>query len=67
MHKLIDTMVDEYFPPIYDLETKLNAIEDNTKKESIAELIDQLFDLRNDLSKMSTYHFTDARFIVSND
>ena len=51
MHKLIDTMVDEYFPPIYELETKLNAIEDNTKKESIAELIDQLFDLRNDLSK----------------
>ena len=51
MHRLIDTMVDEYFPPIYELENKLNAIEDNTKKESIAELIDQLFDLRNDLSK----------------
>ena len=52
MHKLIDTMVDEYFPPVYELEDKLNSIEDNTKNETIAELIDQLFDLRNDLSKL---------------
>lgn len=52
MHKLIDTMVDEYFPPAYELEDKLNSIEDNTKNETIAELIDQLFDLRNELSKL---------------
>lgn len=52
MHKLIDKLVDEYFPPIYELESKLNAIEDNTKNESIADLIDQLFDLRSDLSKL---------------
>lgn len=51
MHKLIDKIVDEYFPPVYELENKLDAIEDNTKHESIAELIDQLFDLRSDLSK----------------
>lgn len=51
VHKLIDKIVDEYFPPVYELENKLNAIEDNTKNESIAELIDQLFDLRSDLSK----------------
>lgn len=52
MHKLIDKMVDEYFPPVYELEDKLNSIEDNTKNETIRELIDQLFDLRNDLSKL---------------
>ena len=52
MHKLIDKMVDEYFPPVYELENKLNAIEDNTKNESIADLIDQLFDLRSDLSRL---------------
>lgn len=51
MHKIIDKMVDEYFPPVYELENKLNAIEDNTKNESIADLIAQLFDLRSDLSK----------------
>ena len=60
MHKLIDKMVDEYFPPVYELENILDAIEDNTKNESIADLIDQLFDLRADLSKIATYDFTDA-------
>lgn len=52
MHKLIDGIVDEYFPPVYELENQLNAIEDNTKNESTADLIDQLFDLRSDLSKL---------------
>ncbi len=52
MHKLIDKMVDEYFPPVYELENILDAIEDNTKNESIADLIDQLFDLRADLSRL---------------
>lgn len=52
MHRLIDKLVDKYFPPVYELENKLNAIEDNTDNESIADLIDQLFDLRSDLSKL---------------
>ena len=52
MHKLIDKMVDEYFSPVYELENILDAIEDNTKNESIADLIDQLFDLRADLSRL---------------
>lgn len=52
MHGLIDRIVDEYFPTIYRLENKLNTIEDNTMNESIADLIDQLFDLRADLSKL---------------
>lgn len=52
MHTLIDKMVDEYFPIVYKIEEELNTIEDNTKGESIGELMDQLFDLRAELSKM---------------
>lgn len=52
MHGLIDRVVDEYFPTMYRLENKLNIIEDNTQNEAIADLIDQLFDLRADLSKL---------------
>lgn len=52
MHTLIDKMVDEYFPLVYKIEEELNTIEDNTKNESIGELMEQLFDLRAELSKM---------------
>ncbi|MDQ0217274.1 magnesium transporter [Peribacillus cavernae] len=52
MHTLIDKMVDEYFPLIYQIEGELNTIEDNTKDESIGQLMDRLFDLRAELSKM---------------
>lgn len=52
MHGLIDRVVDEYFPPIYSVENKLNTIEDNTKNEAVADLMDELFDLRADLSTL---------------
>ncbi|SFC03108.1 magnesium transporter [Bacillus sp. OV322] len=52
MHSLIDKTVDEYFPPVYKMETELNEIEDNTKNDTVSELMDQLFDLRADLSKL---------------
>ncbi|MFJ8244170.1 magnesium/cobalt transporter CorA [Peribacillus asahii] len=52
MHGLIDYIVDEYYPTVYSIENQLNQIEDNTENETIAELIDQLFDLRSDLSKL---------------
>nr|WP_233522631.1 magnesium/cobalt transporter CorA [Peribacillus glennii] len=52
MHTLIDKMVDEYFPHVYRIEEELNTIEDNTENESIGELMEQLFDLRAELSKL---------------
>lgn len=52
MHRLIDKVVDEFFPPVYKMESELNSIEDNTEDETISELMDQLFDLRTDLSKL---------------
>ncbi|PLT34386.1 magnesium/cobalt transporter CorA [Bacillus sp. V5-8f] len=52
VHTLIDKMVDEYFPHVYRIEEELNTIEDNTENESIGELMEQLFDLRAELSKL---------------
>ncbi|WP_110929239.1 magnesium/cobalt transporter CorA [Bacillus massiliglaciei] len=52
MHHLIDEVVDQYFPQVYEIESRLNELEDNTKNISVAELIDQLFDLRSDLSRL---------------
>jgi magnesium transporter len=52
MHNLIDKIVDEYFPLVYKMEEELNIIEDNTENETVSELMDQLFDLRAELSKM---------------
>ncbi|MFJ5622289.1 magnesium/cobalt transporter CorA [Peribacillus loiseleuriae] len=52
MHGLIDKLVDEYFPLVYRIEEELNWIEDNTKNETIAELIERLFDLRAEMSTL---------------
>lgn len=52
MHRLIDRIVDEFFPPVYKIESELNSIEDNTQDDTISELMDQLFDLRTDLSRI---------------
>ncbi|MBA9025053.1 magnesium transporter [Peribacillus huizhouensis] len=52
MHGLIDKLVDEYFPLVYRIEEELNWIEDNTKNETIAELIERLFDLRAEMSAL---------------
>jgi magnesium transporter len=52
MHSVIDKLVDEYFPLVYQLEDQLNSIEDNTENETVQMLIDNLFDIRADLSKL---------------
>ncbi len=46
LHKLIDKVVDEYFPKAYDIEERLNALEENADLLSIKELINHLYDLR---------------------
>ncbi|AXN41868.1 magnesium and cobalt transport protein CorA [Peribacillus butanolivorans] len=52
MHRLIDRIVDEFFPPVYKMESELSSIEDNTENETITDLMDQLFDLRTDMSRL---------------
>lgn len=52
LHKIVDKLVDDYFPPVYRLEDVLNDMEENTKNETIDELMRQLFDVRSDLNKI---------------
>ncbi|MFJ7752129.1 magnesium/cobalt transporter CorA [Peribacillus muralis] len=52
MHRIIDRIVDEFFPPVYKMESDLGVIEDNTDNETINDLMDQLFDLRTDMSRL---------------
>ncbi|MBN8191661.1 magnesium/cobalt transporter CorA [Bacillus sp. NTK074B] len=52
MHGIVDRLVDEYFPLIYKIEDRLNTIEDNTNEEADSDLMDELFDIRHDMSKL---------------
>ncbi|ASK62791.1 magnesium and cobalt transport protein CorA [Virgibacillus phasianinus] len=48
-YQLLDFVVDQYFPMVYEIEDHINAIEDNTNKLSMEELLEQLFDRRGEL------------------
>lgn len=48
-YKIIDKLVDQYFPALYQIEDQLDVIEDNTRGLSISKLMDQVFDIRGDL------------------
>ncbi|WP_064092357.1 magnesium/cobalt transporter CorA [Rossellomorea aquimaris] len=52
MHGIIDRLVDDYFPLVYSIEDRLNKIEDNTNEDADADLMDELFDIRHDMSKL---------------
>lgn len=52
LHAVIDELVDDYFPPVYMMEEQINSIEENSENESIQRLIERLFDIRADLSKL---------------
>ncbi|MGE8205083.1 magnesium/cobalt transporter CorA [Heyndrickxia sp. NPDC080065] len=52
LYQVMDKIVDNYFPIIYKLEDRLNEIEDNSKAESMEELLESLFDTRHDLLSM---------------
>jgi magnesium transporter len=52
MYHILDKLVDDYFPPIYHIEDTLNQLEENTKDETIQSIIEQVFDIRSDLSKL---------------
>ncbi len=52
MHGIIDKLVDDYFIPVYSIEDQLNRLEDDTDRDMINELMDQLFDIRHSMSKL---------------
>jgi magnesium transporter len=46
---VLDKMVDNYFPLVYQLEDTLNEIDENSKGRSMEALLEDLFDTRHDL------------------
>jgi len=49
---IMDKIVDEYFPFVFQTEDRLDELDENSKKYSIKYLINKLFDLRGDLLKI---------------
>lgn len=45
----VDKMVDKYFPLVYQIEDKLNEIDENSKGRSMEVLLEDLFDTRHHL------------------
>ncbi|MFC3883485.1 magnesium/cobalt transporter CorA [Bacillus songklensis] len=51
-YMLIDTLVDEYFPSLYQIEDGLNQIASNEHHQSIRTLIGEVFTIRGELLKL---------------
>jgi magnesium transporter len=49
LYHILDKLVDNYFPAVYELEDELNAIENNTYNYSMGKLLDQLFEAKHAL------------------
>ena len=46
------SIVDDYFAPVYYIEDHLNAIDDNLTGETAGSVLEEVFDIRADLSKL---------------
>ncbi|CAG9610900.1 Cobalt/magnesium transport protein CorA [Bacillus rhizoplanae] len=51
-HTIIDQIVDDYFAPVYYIEDHLNAIDDNLTGDIASTVLEEVFDIRSDLSKL---------------
>jgi magnesium transporter len=49
LHRVMDELVDQYFPITYQIEDSLSSIDDNSQNESMEVLLDNLFKARHDL------------------
>lgn len=49
---VLDNLVDQYFPSVYQLEDQLNEIENNVHSESIEVLMNDIFEIRSKLLKI---------------
>ncbi|MGM0844400.1 MAG: magnesium/cobalt transporter CorA [Bacillota bacterium] len=52
MHEIIDALVDDFFPLVYKIEDNLNHIEDVLENSNTSSIMEQLFDIRHDMSKL---------------
>ncbi|MED0660942.1 magnesium/cobalt transporter CorA [Bacillus smithii] len=52
VHSIIDQIVDDYFQPVFHIEDALNQIEENSDREAVNELLDKIFEIRHDMSKL---------------
>ncbi|KAB2496215.1 magnesium/cobalt transporter CorA [Priestia endophytica] len=52
VHDIIDQIVDDYFPPLYRIEDRLNEIEGSDDEESRSSILDEVFELRRQLTKI---------------
>ncbi|OIK15626.1 magnesium and cobalt transport protein CorA [Bacillus sp. MUM 116] len=48
-YNVLDKMVDNYFPLVYQIEDTLNEIDENSNRRSMEALLEDLFDARHDL------------------
>ncbi|MBU3190108.1 magnesium/cobalt transporter CorA [Clostridium bowmanii] len=51
-HKILDNIVDYFFPAINKIQDKLDEIENNASRKHIRSLMDEIFEIRSDLLKM---------------
>ncbi|MGG3470710.1 magnesium/cobalt transporter CorA [Neobacillus pocheonensis] len=49
LYNVIDKMVDNYFPLVYQIEDRLSEIDENSKGRSMEVLLEDLFDIRHHL------------------
>jgi magnesium transporter len=49
LYHVLDKLVDNYFPIVYQIEDTLNEIDENSKNRSMKELLDDLYDTRHHL------------------
>lgn len=51
-YRVIDSLVDHYFPCVYEIEDELDELESKGSSESVEQLMNQVFDLRSRLLKL---------------
>ncbi len=49
---ILDKLVDNYFPTLYRIEDQMNDIESREKHENLQTLIEEVYDIRNDLLRL---------------
>ncbi|OCT14656.1 magnesium and cobalt transport protein CorA [Paenibacillus pectinilyticus] len=52
VYLILDNLVDQYFPSVYQIEDQLNDIENNMKTDAIDELMNEVFEIRSRLLKL---------------
>ncbi len=49
LYNVFDKMVDNYFPPVYQIEDRLNEIDENSRGRAMEVLLEELFETRHQL------------------